>query len=78
MAASISHFPVLMEIKIQPLSLTGQLAVLMLLPLLTWQLSQQLAMERPISSSDPISLPGQDIGPKNASWSNDCFRVYLS
>lgn len=39
MAALISHFPVLMEIKIQPLSLTGQLAVLMLLPLLTWQLS---------------------------------------
>jgi hypothetical protein len=51
----ISHFPVLMEMKIEQvnwtfhLSLTGQLAVQMLLPLLIWQLSQQLGWKDPLA-----------------------------
>lgn len=77
MAALISHFPVLMEIKTQPLShwtacCFDAPAIINMAAVIA------VTMERPISSSDPISLPGQDIGPKNSSWSNDCFRVYLS
>lgn len=35
-------------------------------------------IQRPMSSSDPISLPGQDMCSQSASWSKVCFGVYLS
>lgn len=54
MAALISHFPVPLEANIQPFS-PRTAGCVMLLPLWTWQLSQQLTTERPITSSDPVS-----------------------
>lgn len=64
MVALTPYFPMLMEIKTQPFS-----RCFVAPATANMELSQHLVMERPISSSDPISLPEQDIGPKK------CFLV---
>lgn len=68
MVALTPYFPMLMEIKTQPFS--HWTARCFVAPATAnMEPSQHLVMERPISSSDPISLPEQDIGPKK------CFLV---
>lgn len=77
MAALMSCFPVLMEIKIQPFS-HWTACCFDAATIINMAAVIAVTMERSMSSSDSNCLPGQDIGPKNPSWSNDCFRVYLS